>query len=114
MLRRTRFRASLLGLCALAAYGFTIAPTNADDYPACAKYDSPLAYNACLAQQGPVARGSKATSPPPGEGAGRSPWAAHRRFGQTFVSPRGRSGRMTLELTVSPSAPGVRTHNRSR
>jgi hypothetical protein len=40
------------------------APALAEDNPACAKYQQPLDYNACLARQGPPARMVRATPAP--------------------------------------------------
>jgi hypothetical protein len=114
MLRRKGFRAGLVGLFALAACALTSAPVDADDYGACAKFDNPLAYNACLAQQGPLAHGSKAAAPPRGDAAAHGSWTAHRRVGQTYLPPHARRGRMVLELTVGPPSAAARSQNRSR
>jgi len=55
----------------------------AEDNPACAKYDSPLAYNACLAKLGPKAGATRA-SPAPEEESSRAPhWTR-------WLSKRGR------------------------
>ena len=48
MAKRTLFM-----LLALAVSG--AAPARAEDNPACAKFEEPLAYNACLASHGPKA-----------------------------------------------------------
>jgi hypothetical protein len=45
-------RSSVLAILAVLVHGV---PAFAADNPACAKYQEPLAYNACLARQGPAA-----------------------------------------------------------
>ena len=40
-------------------------PAAAEDNPACARYQEPLAYNACLARQGPAARAVHLGGVPP-------------------------------------------------
>ena len=55
---------------------------------ACAKYEDPLAYNACLAQQGPQAHGAKATRNIGGRGASSA--------------VRGPHGRERMEFTIAP------------
>jgi hypothetical protein len=39
-------------------------PAAAEDNPACAKFQDPLAYNACLARQGPAARATQMRAAP--------------------------------------------------
>ncbi|RBP07399.1 hypothetical protein DFR50_12744 [Roseiarcus fermentans] len=39
----------------LALWACLTGPARADDDPACAKFEEPLAYNACLASRGPKA-----------------------------------------------------------
>jgi hypothetical protein len=131
MLRRTRFRAGLLGLSAVAACAaLTGASAKADDYAACAKYDNPLAYNACLAQQGPAAHGSRASTPPRAAVGAHGSWSsgahgswsagAHGSWtaggsgGQALIPQRARKGRMVIELPVNPtpSSASVRRHSR--
>lgn len=55
----------------------------------CAKYEDPLAYNACLARQGPQAHGAKPTRDAGGRGA--------------IAAKRGPHGRERMEFTVTPS-----------
>lgn len=81
----------------------------AEDYPACAKFSNPLAYNQCLATYGPVAHGTRAITPPPDGGDGpRGAWASHRHGAQSMQVTRGRRGRMVLELSVGASPAGTR------
>jgi hypothetical protein len=62
---------AVLMLVVLAAG--SIGPARAEDDPACARYEDPLAYNSCLASQGPKAnslvttggRRSEEAPPPP-------------------------------------------------
>jgi hypothetical protein len=67
------------------------APARGEDNPACAKYQQPLAYNACLARLGPHARGvhsipdGQADSPPVSSEA---------------PAPRQRRGRSRAEFDV--------------
>ena len=61
-------RAALI-LLALAAVSASAA--RAEDDPACAKYQDPLAYNACLASHGPKA--NIATNPRPTQAAHAAP-----------------------------------------
>jgi hypothetical protein len=100
-------------------FGFAVfaalcgAPASAEDYPACAKIENPLAYNQCLATQGPPAHGTRAIAPP--EGADQ-PWRAsqgtgvHGRVGSSLQFSRSRKGRMIAEFTVGPSATPLRPH----
>jgi hypothetical protein len=60
----------------------------AEDNPACAKFEDPLAYNACLARQGPMARAAHVrTGPTRGAPASRAP---ARRAGGRIVTTGGR------------------------
>ena len=99
--------ANIGGLAVLAALAG--APARADDYAACAKFDNPLAYNQCLAAQGPVAHGTRVSAPPPeGEdGPPRGAWAAHGRGGQSVQASRGRNGRMVLEFSIGAASAGA-------
>ena len=95
--------AGVSGFAALAA-----TPARADDYAACAKFDNPLAYNQCLAAQGPVAHGTRASAPPPeGEDGPRGAWAAHGHGGQSMQAARGRNGRMVLEFSIGAASAGA-------
>jgi hypothetical protein len=48
-------------------------PAAAEDNPACAKFQDPLAYNACLARQGPAARAAPMRGTPSLHAPGRRP-----------------------------------------
>ena len=78
---RLRRAGRLAALAALALAG----PAKADP---CAKYEDPLAYNACLAKQGPQAHGAKPT----------------RDAGGPRATPakRGPHGRERMEFTITP------------
>jgi hypothetical protein len=60
---------------------------------ACAKFDDPLAYNACLARGGPPAHATRAITPAQDAAPG-----AHARSAMRVA--HGRRGRMVLELSV--------------
>jgi hypothetical protein len=113
MVRRTGhsagFTIAFAGISGLAVFAaLAAAPARADDYAACAKFDNPLAYNQCLAAQGPVAHGTRATAPPPeGEDRPRGAWAAHGRGGQSIQASRGRNGRMVLEFSIGAASAGA-------
>jgi hypothetical protein len=73
----------------------------AQDNPACAKFDDPLAYNACLAKLGPAAREVRADE---SEGAVRAP-APTSRIGPRVAWPAKRGwthGRAHAEFVVKP------------
>ncbi|MGD0641012.1 MAG: hypothetical protein ABSC22_09730 [Roseiarcus sp.] len=73
-------------LVAIGLAGLTLgAPARGQDNPACAQYQEPLAYNACLARLGPRAQESRAV-------------AARSAHGGEIS--RGRRGRMRLEFDV--------------
>jgi hypothetical protein len=100
----------IFGFVALAA--LPGAPAGAEDYPACAKIVNPLAYNQCLATQGPAAPATRAIAPP--EGADR-PWAARGpgaqgRVGSSIQFTRGRNGKMIAEFSIGPAATPARSH----
>lgn len=76
------------------------APARATDNPACAKYEEPLAYNACLARFGPPAPGIRGA--PATEGEGEPPRAyIHRSAHSSFEGSRTGRGRMRMEFDVS-------------
>ena len=75
------------------------APAGAQDNPACAKYQEPLAYNACLARFGPHAPGTKAVAAPGNSGVAREHARRNARWGHE--NWRGRRGRMRLEFAVA-------------
>jgi hypothetical protein len=66
-----------LCLAALAWAG----SARAEDDPRCAQYREPMAYNACLARQGPKANGVGQLhgGPQPGRAAPNRVWYGHRR-----------------------------------
>ncbi len=76
----------------------------ADEDPACAKIEEPLAYNACLAAHGPRAK-DVAISPEPAEGAhgsdrvGRAPAEAARPRWRYPAAAR-RHGRIHMEFHI--------------
>jgi hypothetical protein len=53
---------------AIFAFAVVVAglPARAQDNPACARFEEPLAYNACLARQGPTARATRGIPEPRG------------------------------------------------
>ncbi len=77
-----------------AALVFALAggPARAEDNPACARFESPLAYNACLAKLGPPAAAARGT---PEAVGGRRP------AGPVFAARRSR-GRVRMEFTITP------------
>jgi hypothetical protein len=78
------------------------APTGAEDYAACAKIENPLAYNACLAKQGPPAHATVGEAIPPDADApkGAGGWTGPGRAQSSLHFARGRHGRMIVEFTV--------------
>ncbi|MFZ0210532.1 MAG: hypothetical protein WAL59_31255 [Roseiarcus sp.] len=80
------------------------APVRAEDNPACAKFENPLEYNACLAKLGPKAGATLAVP----ESAGVAPAVriapATRgvRSMHAFAAPRRSNGRVRMEFTVTP------------
>jgi hypothetical protein len=73
------------------------APARAEDNPACAKYEEPLAYNACLARLGPSATGAIAA--PDGESGEPRADGRRRAHGGLEIS-RERRGRERMEFDV--------------
>ncbi len=69
------------------------------DNPACAKYQEPLAYNACLARLGPHAPASKAVAAPADDFGAPRAYRRRRAHGGPELSP-GRRGRMRMEFDV--------------
>jgi hypothetical protein len=96
----TRRRDLILLVLAAASIG----QARADD-PACAKYQDPLAYNACLASHGPKATGL-ATIPHQSVGSAPSPVQAQHRTVAPASSARiwpqapHRRGRARMEFRV--------------
>jgi len=89
-------------VCAAMAIGgaLFVAPALAEDNPACAKYQEPLAYNACLARLGPPAHGARAMASPPGDAA-VIPGEPRVRG---LVVTHGKRGRVRMEFDVIPGA----------
>ena len=79
------FRRTLLA----ASAGLILAGPASGQGDPCAKYEDPLAYNACLARQGPQAHGAKPARDAGGHGA--------------IPARRGPHGRERMEFTVTPS-----------
>ena len=81
------------------------APARAQDNPACAKFENPLEYNACLAKQGPRA-GATLAVPEPAGGPVRAMRTAPPARGvhsmHAFAAPRRSNGRVRMEFTVTP------------
>lgn len=77
------------------------APASAEDNPACAKFEEPLAYNACLARLGPPAHATKGVPASP-EDYGQPQAAAGGRVHGGLVVAHERRGRVRLEFDVGP------------
>jgi hypothetical protein len=96
-----------LGSAALIAFGaaFIAAPAAADD---CTKIENPLAYNACLAKQGPEWHGTHGVpvpadaDTPKGQAAGA--WQGPGRVRSTMQFGRNRHGRMVVEFAIGGEA----------
>lgn len=104
-----------ISLMLVVGAALTAAPAAAQDNPACAKIENALAYNACLAKQGPPAHGTRAIAPPADADA---PRGAHAFSGP---SPRSsahvshaRNGRMVLEFSIGGAPVGSRKHRETR
>lgn len=108
--------ASLAGF----AFGFAVLapqPGRADDYPACAKIENPLAYNQCLANQGPPAHATRSIAPPPGADSPHGAWqapAARGRAGSTMQISRTRNGRMVVEFSMGGATSGSHKRKETR
>jgi hypothetical protein len=95
------------GFVALAA--LSAAPADAEDYPACAKIENPLAYNQCLATHGPTAHETRAIAPPRGRADGPRD-ASQGRFRSSMQFSRARNGRMMAEFSVGSAPTPARSH----
>ena len=88
----------------VAALSFvsSAASVHAEDNPACAKFESPLEYNDCLAKLGPRA-GATLAVPEPG-GAAPAPRVAPAPRGvrstHAFAGARRTGGRVRMEFTI--------------
>jgi hypothetical protein len=94
-MRPILFAAALILLCGGG-------PADAVDNPACAKFENPLEYNACLARQGPRAGATLAVPEP----AGAPPAARGRpaprgvRPIRSYAGARRSHGRIRMEFTI--------------
>jgi hypothetical protein len=89
------------------------APALAVDNPACAKFDDPLAYNACLARFGPRAPETHGVPAPethsvpaPDGGAGPMRTGGFRRMRGGLACSRERRTRARAEFDVGPRPGG--------
>ena len=82
----------------------TGAPAQAEDNPACAKFENPLEYNACLAKLGPRAGPTLAVPEPAGpvRAVRAAPPARGVHSMHAFAAPRRSNGRVRMEFTVTP------------
>jgi hypothetical protein len=82
----------------------SVAPAWAEDNPACAKFEEPLAYNACLAKLGPKAGATLAVPEPAGAAPAvhTAPAARGVHSLHAFAAPRRSNGRVRMEFTVTP------------
>ncbi len=64
----------------------------AQDNPACAQFENPLAYNDCLAKLGPKAAATR--------GVAESPRA--KSSARAYTGARGRNARVHMEFSVTP------------
>ena len=82
----------------------SVAPAGAEDNPACAKFENPLEYNACLARLGPRAGATLAV--PESAGAAPAVRAASGTRGvrsmHAFATPPRTKGRVRMEFTITP------------
>jgi hypothetical protein len=100
MVKRSAFLA--VALAAVAASS----PARAQDDPACAKYQEPLAYNACLASHGPKAT-DVATNPAQAQQIRAAPMEIRRaqpaqdpRVRRNWASATRHRGRAHMEFRV--------------
>jgi hypothetical protein len=117
MARRARYAIFWTQAAPLGVFVALIGATaSAEDYPECAKFDNPLAYNQCLAMHGPAAHGTKGMATPP-EGQHKSASSSWRSLpGATAIITRTRSGKMIMEFSVNEPAKsgGARKRNLRR
>jgi len=80
----------------------SVAPAWAQDNPACAKFEEPLAYNACLAKLGPKAGATLAVPEPPGAAPAvhTAPAARGVHSMHAFAAPPRTKGRVRMEFTI--------------
>ena len=72
------------------------APVEAEDNPACARFENPLEYNDCLAKLGPRAGATLAVPEP----AAPAPAARGVRSMRAFPGVRRTRGRVRMEFTI--------------
>ncbi len=77
-----------IALIVLVLAAASVSPARADDDPQCAKYQEPLAYNACLASHGPRAT-DVGTGPHEVQQSRRPPVQAERNRSAPARSVRG-------------------------
>ncbi len=90
---------ALLALSAATLPGLA----RAENDPACAKYEEPLAYNACLARHGPNARDISSAPAPSGQrplDPERAVRAPAPRLAQSAPKVARRHGRIHMEFLV--------------
>ena len=80
----------------------SVAPVWADDNPACAKFENPLEYNACLARLGPRAGATLAVpeSAGPVRAVRAAPPARSVHSMHAFAAPPRTKGRVRMEFTI--------------
>jgi hypothetical protein len=80
----------------------SVAPAWAEDNPACAKFEEPLAYNACLAKLGPKAGATLAVPEPAGAAPAirAAPAARSVHSMHAFAAPPRTKGRVRMEFTI--------------
>ena len=80
------------------------APAPAEDNPACAKFENPLEYNACLARLGPKAGATLAVPEPAGAApaARAAPATRGVHSMHAFAAAPRTKGRVRMEFTVTP------------
>jgi hypothetical protein len=82
----------------------SVAPVWADDNPACAKFENPLEYNACLAKLGPRAGATLVVpeSAGPAPAVRAAPTTRSVRSMRAFAAPPRTKGRVRMEFTITP------------
>jgi hypothetical protein len=80
----------------------SVAPAWAEDNPACAKFENPLEYNACLARLGPRAGATLAVPAPAGAAPAVriAPATRSVRSMHAFAAPPRTKGRVRMEFTI--------------
>ncbi len=80
----------------------SVAPAWAEDNPACAKFQEPLEYNACLAKLGPKAGATLVVPEPAGAApvVRAAPATRSVRSMHAFAAPPRTKGRVRMEFTI--------------